>query len=156
MVPDAACIYEAWTAAMDDIADVEGLQSTFVLNTIPKSAASVSKNNGVGNIWDVDDTQSLTILWQLSTNWGTAVNDLRMANWATKFLDYHHRIQGMDLASDFLYMGDAGEFQNPFLGMPLDNVQKMREIRAAYDLQGVFTHLNWGGFKLGAWADSVC
>jgi len=46
-------------------------------------------------------------------------------------------------------MGDAGEFQDPFAGFPLENVRKMREIRDAYDPLGVFTRLNWGGFKLG-------
>ncbi|KAJ6608147.1 putative FAD-binding oxidoreductase [Mycena sp. CBHHK59/15] len=153
MVPDAArifAIYQAWTAAMEDVADVEGVVSTFVLNTMPKSAATVAKTNGVGNVWGLEDTQSL-IIWQLVNTWANAADDLRMTNWATKFVDYHHRInQQMGLASEFLYMGDAGESQNPFLGFPLENVERMREIRAAYDPQGVFTHLNWGGFKLGA------
>lgn len=92
-----------------------------------------------------------TAVWQLSTNWANAADDLRMTNWAYKFVDYHHRInQAQGLASDFLYMGDAGEDQNPILGFPLANVERMRDIRAAYDPQGVFTSLNWGGFKLGA------
>ncbi len=47
-------------------------------------------------------------------------------------------------------MGDAGDFQDPFTGFPVENVRKMREIRDAYDPLGVFTRLNWGGFKLGA------
>ncbi|KAJ7474274.1 FAD binding domain protein [Mycena latifolia] len=153
IVPDAArifAIYQAWTAALDDVADVEGLDSTFVLNTMPKSAAAVAKHNGVGNVWGLDDTKSL-IIWQLANTWANAADDLRMTNWATKFMEFHHRInQEMGLASEFLYMGDAGESQNPFLGFPMKNVQRMREIRAAYDPERVFTHLNWGGFKLGA------
>ncbi|KAJ7704950.1 FAD binding domain-containing protein [Mycena rosella] len=153
ILPDTTrifAIYQAWTEAVDNVADVEGLQSTFVLNVMPKSAAAVSKNNGIGNVWGLDDTQNL-IAWQTANTWQNASDDLRMTNWITKFLDYHHRInQQMGLASEFLYMGDAAEFQNPFLGMPFENVQRMRAIRAAYDPQGVFTHLNWGGFKLGA------
>lgn len=47
-------------------------------------------------------------------------------------------------------MGDAGEFQNPFSGFPLENVNKMKDIRSSYDPLGVFTSLNWGGFKLPA------
>jgi hypothetical protein len=47
-------------------------------------------------------------------------------------------------------MGDSGEFQNPYLGFPAANVQRMRDVRTAYDPAGVFTTLNWGGFKLGA------
>jgi FAD/FMN-containing dehydrogenase len=74
-----------------------------------------------------------------------------MTNWARSLVDYWHRQnQAKDLASEFIYMGDAGDFQDPFTGFPLENVQRMRQIRNAYDPQGVFTRLNWGGFKLGA------
>jgi hypothetical protein len=74
-----------------------------------------------------------------------------MVNWASKLLDYWHlQNQALNLSSEFIYMGDAGEFQDPFAGFPLENVQRMRNIRDAYDPLGVFTRLNWGGFKLGA------
>lgn len=46
-------------------------------------------------------------------------------------------------------MGDAGEWQDPFAGFPKENVARMREIRSSYDPEGVFSRLNWGGFKLG-------
>lgn len=62
MLPDAdqlLNIYLAWKDAVDAIADVEGLYPTFVLNTIPKSAATVGKTNGIGNVWDLDDKDSL-------------------------------------------------------------------------------------------------
>jgi hypothetical protein len=73
-----------------------------------------------------------------------------MLNWARSLLDYwHHQNQAENLASEFLYMGDAGDFQDPFTGFSLHNLQRMRETREAYDPLGVFTRLNWGGFKLG-------
>lgn len=91
------------------------------------------------------------IVWQLSTGWSNAVDDLRVTNWAKNFIDYHHSInQQLGLSSEWLYMGDAGEFQNPFLGFPAENVARMREIRTVYDPNNVFSALNWGGFKLGA------
>ncbi|KAJ9143018.1 FAD-binding domain-containing protein [Pleurostoma richardsiae] len=143
-------IYSAWKNAVDDIADVEGLYPTFVMNILPKSAMSVAANNGVGNTWGLADDQSW-ILWQLTTGWANEVDDLRMTNWARSFADYwHEENKAKDLASEFLYMGDAGEFQDPFVGMPLENVQRMRAIRQAYDPAGVFSRLNWGGFKLGS------
>lgn len=46
-------------------------------------------------------------------------------------------------------MGDAAETQNVFAGFPAENIERMREIRGRYDELGVFTKLNWGGFKLG-------
>lgn len=52
-------IVQAWKAAVAEIADVEGLYPTFVLNTMPKSAASVAKTNGVGNVWGLEDDESL-------------------------------------------------------------------------------------------------
>lgn len=53
------------------------------------------------------------------------------------------------LASEFLYMGDAGEFQNPFFGFPDESVERMKGVRMKYDPDKVFQRLNWGGFKLG-------
>ncbi|EHK98427.1 hypothetical protein M7I_5802 [Glarea lozoyensis 74030] len=129
MTPDAARlieIYQAWKASVTQAADVEGLQPTFVLNVISASGAKVGNNNGVGNVWGLEEKN--LIIWQLSNGWVNQADDLRVTNWAKNFVDYHHSInQASSLASEFLYMGDIGENQNPFLGMPLANVQRMRE-----------------------------
>lgn len=52
-------IYEAWKAAVEDMSDVEGLIPTLVLNTMAASAMSIAKNNGVGNVWGLDDSEAL-------------------------------------------------------------------------------------------------
>lgn len=68
MLPDADQlynIYKVWKDAVDDIADVEGLYPTFVLNTIPRSAATVGKTNGIGNVWGLDDTDSLLSMFSI-------------------------------------------------------------------------------------------
>ncbi|RDW88449.1 hypothetical protein BP6252_00481 [Coleophoma cylindrospora] len=152
MKPDAnqlVKIYEAWKIAVDEVSDVKGLYPTFVMNLLPKSALSVAKNNGVGNTWGFDDNQSY-ILWQLATGWASAEDDLRMTNWARSFIDYWHQENCvLNLAHEFMYMGDAGDFQNPVSGFPVESVQRMRQVREAYDPLGVFHRLNWGGFKLG-------
>ncbi|KPM35586.1 hypothetical protein AK830_g10986 [Neonectria ditissima] len=143
-------IYQSWKVAVEDVSDVEGLYPTFVMNVLLASAASVAKNNGVGNTWGLDDDQPL-ILWQLATGWAKGTDDLRMTNWARSFVDYwHSENQAKDLASEFIYMGDAGEFQDPFPGFPLENVRRLRNVREEYDSAGVFRRLNWGGFKLGS------
>ncbi|KAH6648046.1 FAD binding domain protein [Truncatella angustata] len=153
MKPDASqlfAIYQAWKDAVDTISDVEGLYPTFVMNPLYASAATIAKTNGIGNVWGLDDDQSL-IIWQLSTGWANAEDDLRMTNWATSFGDYWHTVnKDLGLASEFLYMGDISETQDPYPGFPLENVQRMKDIRAAYDPLGVWTRLNWGGFKLSA------
>lgn len=90
-------------------------------------------------------------MWQLSTGWAKGTDDLRMTNWARSFVDYwHSENKAKDLSSEFIYMGDAGEFQDPFPGFPLENVRRLRDVREAYDSAGVFRRLNWGGFKLGS------
>jgi FAD/FMN-containing dehydrogenase len=71
-------------------------------------------------------------------------------NWARQLTNHLHSInQEKGIASKFVYMGDAGEWQDPFVGFPEDNVKRMRDIRATYDPNQVFSRLNWGGFKLG-------
>jgi hypothetical protein len=52
------------------------------------------------------------------------------------------------LATEFLYMGDAGEFQDPISTYGQKNIHRMRKVRHAYDPDLTFTKLNWGGFKL--------
>jgi FAD/FMN-containing dehydrogenase len=95
-------------------------------------------------------TNTFFLVYQFSTSWANAADDLRMTSWASKLIDYWHQDnQALDLASEFLYMGDIGEFQDPFPGFPLENVKRMRRIREVYDPEGVFSRLNWGGFKLG-------
>jgi hypothetical protein len=70
--------------------------------------------------------------------------------WSQQLTEHLHAInQEKGIASEFVYMGDAGNWQDPFVGFPAENVNRMREIRAAYDPSKVFSRLNWGGFKLG-------
>jgi FAD/FMN-containing dehydrogenase len=88
--------------------------------------------------------------WQLSTGWDLQQDDLRVEYWARQFTEHMHGINKLKgLARDFVYMGDAGEWQDPFAGFAPANIQRMRDIRATYDPNGTFSKLNWGGFKLG-------
>lgn len=69
MLPDAARlyqIYEAWKNAVDTISDVEGLYPTFVVNILPRSAVAVGNNNGIGNVWGLDETESLMCKFSVS------------------------------------------------------------------------------------------
>lgn len=51
-------IYQAWIEAIQDVADVEGIRPTLILNNSPASAMTVSKTNGIGNTFGLDDDQS--------------------------------------------------------------------------------------------------
>lgn len=44
--------------AVEDISDVEGLAPGFVLNTLPGSAFRIAKENGVGNVYGMNDDSS--------------------------------------------------------------------------------------------------
>ncbi|PYI00853.1 FAD binding domain protein [Aspergillus sclerotiicarbonarius CBS 121057] len=151
MYPDPDVLYtmyQTWKSAIDQIADVAGLYPTFVLNISPASAARVAQTNGIGNVWGLDDEP--TIWWQFSTGWDNAEDDLRVEACIRQLTEYLHGINKKNgLARDFIYMGDAGEWQDVFPVLPAENVQRMKEIRGKYDPLGTFSRLNWGGFKLG-------
>jgi len=90
------------------------------------------------------------LVWQFSTGWALAQDDLRIKAWSQQLAEKLHAINVQKgIASEFVYMGDAGEWQNPYAGFPNENVARMREIRSSYDPHGIFSRLNWGGFKLG-------
>ncbi|KAJ5176778.1 uncharacterized protein N7482_002655 [Penicillium canariense] len=140
-------IYKAWKEAVDQIADVEGLYPTFVTNVASAGAARVALTNGVGNVWGLEAEPY--ILWQFSTGWALAQDDLRIEAWSRQLAERLHAINvEKGIASPFIYMGDAGEWQDPFAGFPAENVARMRTIKSSYDPLGVFSRLNWGGFKL--------
>ncbi|RDW84123.1 FAD-binding oxidoreductase [Aspergillus mulundensis] len=141
-------MYETWKDAVNQIADVQGLYPTFVLNLSPTSAATISKTNGVGNTWGL--LEEPLLWWQTSTGWDNAEDDLRVEAWTRQLVEnLHAENKRNGLAREFIYMGDAGEWQNPFAGFPAENVQRMKEIRERYDPSRTFSRLNWGGFKLG-------
>lgn len=74
----------------------------------------------------------------------------RLEEWARQLTNHLRAInQEKGISSEFVYMGDAGEWQDPFAGLPKKNFQRMRDIRATYDSNEVFSQLSWGGFKLG-------
>ncbi|KAL5358520.1 hypothetical protein BJX96DRAFT_182956 [Aspergillus floccosus] len=142
-------IYKTWKSAVESIADVEGLYPTFVMNIIPRGAARVGKTNGIGNVWGLDDDQPW-IIWQISTGWALEQDDLRIQSWSRELITaLHEEYKPQGITSEFIYMGDAGEWQDPFAGFPAQNVKWMKRIRSRYDQDGVFARLNWGGFKMG-------
>ncbi|KAL4747247.1 hypothetical protein BDW72DRAFT_206664 [Aspergillus terricola var. indicus] len=137
MYPNAEVLYsmfQTWKAAVAEIADVQGLYPTFI--------------NGIGNTWGLSE-ESL-IWWQITTGWDKAEDSLRVEAWVRHLVEHLHANNKRNgLAREFIYMGDAGEWQDPFSGFPAESVQRMRDIRHMYDPTGTFSRLNWGGFKLG-------
>ncbi|KAL3463484.1 hypothetical protein BJX64DRAFT_256825 [Aspergillus heterothallicus] len=139
-------LYESWKEGLADIADVEGLAPTFVANVISPNAVRVGNTNGVGNIWGLKEEPQ--IIWQFSTSWSLAKDDRRVQNWArvlTERLHAANRRKGV--ASEYIYMGDAGDWQDAFAGVPKANIARLKKIQRTYDPEGVFTKLNSGGFK---------
>ncbi|KAI8299942.1 hypothetical protein K4K61_010244 [Colletotrichum sp. SAR11_59] len=142
-------IPNAITRVHNDVADVEGLRPTYILNLLPASALTPSKTNGIGNTFGLEDDQPY-IWWQFTTAWARAEDDLRMTAWHESLLAHHHEInKAKGLATEFIYMGDAGEFQKPLPQYGAANVERMRSVRDQYDPDLTFTKLSWGGFKLG-------
>ncbi|KAL4783597.1 hypothetical protein BJX76DRAFT_368340 [Aspergillus varians] len=151
IVPDTDRIYEiyqAWKDGVDTLADVQGLYPTFVINLCPTGAVRAGQKTAVGNTWDLPLEPA--IWWQFSTGWALAQDDLRVTSWSRNLADdLHEKNRELSLAREHIYMGDAGEFQDAFATFPSGNIKRMKEIRNAVDPNGVFSRLNWGGFKLG-------
>lgn len=51
-------MWQMWKAAVEDVKDVVGFYPTFVTNLDPKSANTIAKTNGIGNVWGRDDAES--------------------------------------------------------------------------------------------------
>lgn len=96
------------------------------------------------------DFDVLVVVFQISTGWASATDDIRMTQWSKYMIEHMHTLnKELGIASEFIYMGDAGETQIPWSGFPTKNVEMMRNVSRTYDPDFVFQRLNWGGFKLG-------
>ncbi|KAL3494418.1 hypothetical protein BJX62DRAFT_197969 [Aspergillus germanicus] len=140
-------LYEAWKDALAEIADVEGLAPTFVANVISPNAVRVGNTNGIGNIWGLEEEPM--IIWQFSTSWSLARDDRRVETWSRVTTERLHALnRRKGVASEYIYMGDAGDWQDAFAGVPRANLAKLKRIQRAYDPERVFSRLSTGGFKL--------
>ncbi|PLB55787.1 putative FAD-binding oxidoreductase [Aspergillus steynii IBT 23096] len=140
-------IYQAWKKGIDTLSDVQGIHPTFVINLCPIGAVRAGRNTSVGNTWDLP--LEPTVWWQFSTGWDLAQDDIRVTTWSRQLSEsLHEENRQLSLAREHVYMGDAGEWQDAFATFPKKNIQRLKEIRAAVDPKGVFSRLNYGGFKL--------
>ncbi len=91
------------------------------------------------------------VVFQTSTAWALPEDDLRMTAWSRSLIEHMHSLnKEKGLSSEFLYMGDAGEFQNTFSTFPPSNVERLKTIRAEYDPDKVFQRLDWGDSSSGS------
>ncbi|KAI8268133.1 hypothetical protein K4K58_006224 [Colletotrichum sp. SAR11_239] len=112
---------------------------------------SVSTANG-GDPMDVDATQGTYILVEETVVWSEASDDAKIDQFLADF-DTHVTSQINALGgvmSPFLYLNYAGAGQPVFPGYTGDNLQKMKDIRAKYDPDLIFTNLMPGGWKVEA------
>ncbi|KAI8278248.1 hypothetical protein K4K57_001583 [Colletotrichum sp. SAR 10_99] len=112
---------------------------------------SVSTANG-GDPMDVDATQGTYILVEETVVWSEASDDAKIDQFLADFdTNVTSQINALgDVMSPFLYLNYAGAGQPVFPGYAGDNLQKMKDIRAKYDPDLIFTNLMPGGWKVEA------
>lgn len=150
MRPDAAqmaAMYSLYKAAVQEIADVQGLDCVLVFQPVGTGFASVGKTNGIGNVLGMDNKEPY-VWWQINAFWDNAADDARVENWAIAIREKLHAINGqLGLATEHLYLNDCGGDQKPFAAIPPANLARLKSVRAKYDPTLVFTKLVTGGFK---------
>jgi hypothetical protein len=88
--------------------------------------------------------------WQVVPNRDLEQDDLYVTGWKQRLVDrLHQENQELGLSTEFLYAEDAGGFQDVFATIPAKNRHRLFKVREEYDSGGVFSRLNWSGFKLG-------
>jgi hypothetical protein len=87
--------------------------------------------------------------WLITVSWQNASDDEVVLAWHKKTLEaIHASNKAKGIASDFIYLNDAADYQKGYDGIPTANLARMKSIRAKYDPDLVFTKLCSGGFKL--------
>lgn len=87
----------------------------------------------------------------MNVYWSNAADDAAVIAWAKKTTEKIHSANtAKGLASNEIYMGDAGDWQDVIGSYPKANIAKLKTVRAKYDPNQVFRKLVTGGFKLAA------
>jgi hypothetical protein len=116
---------------------------------VPISFFEASKANG-GDPQSVDTSSGTQIFVEESI---TCIGSLSDADVDKFYADTNAKITSLLEAKNkkilkFLYMNDANALQPVFDGYPASSIERLKNIRAKYDPDRVYTNLMPGGWKV--------
>lgn len=139
-------VHDAWLDAMktSGIADrVPGFFSGLAYNCLTKTFTSQSQNMP-------QNVKPVAQLWvEESISWSNAEDDAEIEALVADFnAKIETQLEAKDLAVAYIYLNEADKGQKAFESYGVENVLKLKAIRAKYDPKKVFTDLMPGGFKV--------
>lgn len=130
-------------------ADVDIWITGLAMNIISKEYVLAGIANGGPDPMGLDPELAPYIMFEESITWYEASDDDTVdAFYAAFNANITAQLEPLNVMTPFVYLNDANGAQDVFGGYPAENVEKLKEIRAKYDPDMVYTNLMYGGWKV--------
>lgn len=139
-------VHDAYLSAAREVTGVSGFMAALAFVPISEAFVTASNANG-GSPQGVDASQAPYFWIEENISWSDGADDAT----AEAFIDSVNQDIDSKLGSmkaSFYYLNDAAPTQPVWQGFPAANVAKLKEIRAKYDPNLVYTNLMPGGWKV--------
>ncbi|KLJ05581.1 hypothetical protein EMPG_10913 [Blastomyces silverae] len=131
-----------------ELSDIPNLTSSIAFQPISKQFIEAGEKKG-GNPQGVDASKA-PYLWMIQEmSWPDAKDDERIAEYRkTSSAKVEEKLAAAGQNAEYLYLNDADKFQAVFESYGGDNLSKLKQIRAKYDPDRLFTDAMAGGWKV--------
>lgn len=130
-------------------ADVDIWITGLAMNVISKEYVLAGIANGGPDPIGLDPELAPYIMFEESITWyDSADDDTIDAFYAAFNANITAQLEPLNVLTPFVYLNDANGAQDVFGGYPAENVERLKEIRAKYDPDMVYTNLMYGGWKV--------
>lgn len=138
--------FDAYTSSLEGVKDMAGLTWTMSFEPLPPQ---IYQRGAADNTLGLADRSGTRVVCLLSQAWSDEADNERGTAASKALLDAIEKAARNLGASDpYVYLNYAATWQSPIVSYGEENVQKLQELRAKVDPNGVFTRLVPGGFKI--------
>ncbi|KAJ4410229.1 hypothetical protein N0V82_009312 [Gnomoniopsis sp. IMI 355080] len=143
-------VHDTYLSMISDyFADVDIWISGLAMNIISKEYVLGGIASGGPDPMGLDPELAPYIMFEESISWYDAADDDTIdAFYAAFNANITAQLAPMNVSTPFVYLNDANGNQDVFGGYPAENVQRLKQIRAKYDPDMVYTNLMYGGWKV--------
>ncbi|KAH7337969.1 hypothetical protein B0J17DRAFT_660255 [Rhizoctonia solani] len=141
-------LFDLWHSTASSLNSTSGWFSGMAFQPISNSMIRASEEKG-GNVLGLKPTTDPLVVVNYQFTWGLSSDDQEVYTTIDKLVD-----ASMDIARSqnrlerYIYLNYASTHQKPLESYGSAQVDFLRDVKAKYDPDGVFTKLSQGGFKV--------
>lgn len=140
--------YDAFISSLEVVKDIKGLTWSMSFEPLPPQ---IYQRCATQNAMGLADRNGTLVVCLFSHAWSDEADSERAtAASASLVAAIEKAARELGDYDPFVYLGYAGNWQDPIGSYGSESVQKLKELRDRVDPKGVFTRLVPGGFKISS------